>query len=129
VNTITISATSLGALYVAFVIKHFVADFLLQTSWMVAGKEQCRGWLTPLAAHAGIHAALTLLLMLVLQPSLWWLSLVDFIVHGATDYGKATATRKLGLTDKDNARWWLLGLDQAVHDLTHFSFILALLLT
>jgi hypothetical protein len=125
---ITVSVVWLGALYVAFVIKQFLADFLLQTNWMACGKAQSRGWLAPLATHAGVHAALTLLLMLALLPSLWWLGLVDFVVHTVIDRGKALATRGLGLTEKDNAWWWLLGLDQALHQLTHFSFVLALLL-
>jgi hypothetical protein len=126
-NMITVSVVWLGALYVAFVIKHFLADFLLQTSWMACGKAQSQGWLAPLATHASIHGVLTLLLMLALLPSLWWLGLVDFAVHIVVDRGKALATRGLGLTEKDNAWWWLLGLDQAMHQLTHFSFILALL--
>jgi hypothetical protein len=125
---ITVSVIWLGALYVAFVIKQFLADFLLQTSWMACGKAQSRGWLAPLATHAGVHGMLTLLLMLALLPSLWWLGLVDFVVHTVIDRGKALATRGLGLTETDNAWWWLLGLDQALHQLTHFAFVLALLL-
>jgi hypothetical protein len=127
-NMITVSVFWLGALYVAFVIKHFLADFLLQTSWMAHGKAESQGWLAPLATHAGIHGALTLLLMLALLPSLWWLGLVDFAVHTVIDRCKALATRGLGLTETDDAWWWLMGLDQALHQLTHFSFVLALLL-
>jgi hypothetical protein len=67
--------------------------------------------------------------MLALRPSLWWLGPVDFVIHGVIDRGKALATRGLGLTETDNAWWWLVGLDQALHELTHFSFILTLLLT
>lgn len=128
-NTITISVGWLATLYVLFVIKHFLADFLFQTGWMARGKAQSEAWLAPLAKHAGIHGALTLLLMLALQPSLWWLGPVDFVIHGVIDRGKALATRGLGLTETDNAWWWLVGLDQALHELTHFSFILTLLLT
>jgi Protein of unknown function (DUF3307) len=126
-SMITISVIWLGALYVMFVIKHFLADFLFQTGWMAIGKAQERGWVVPLATHAGIHAALTLLLMLALLPSLWWLALVDFAVHSVVDRGKAMATRHFGLTEKDNAWWWLMGLDQALHELTHFAFVIALL--
>jgi hypothetical protein len=127
-NMITVSVIWLSALYVAFVIKHFLADFLFQTSWMARGKADSQGWLAPLAIHASVHGVLTLLLMLALLPSLWWLGLVDFAVHTIIDRGKASATRGLGLTEKDDAWWWLVGLDQALHELTHFSFILAVLL-
>jgi len=127
-NAITVSVIWLAALYLAFVIKHFAADFLFQTNWMAIGKEQSRGWLAPLATHAGIHGALTLVLMLTLQPSLWWLGPIDFVIHGVIDRLKGLATRRFGLTQKDARWWWLLGLDQALHALTHFSYILALLL-
>jgi hypothetical protein len=127
-NAITVSVIWLAALYLAFVIKHFGADFLFQTSWMANGKEQSQGWLAPLATHAGIHGALTLVMMLALQPSLWWLGPVDFVIHGVIDRAKGLATRGFGLTQKDARWWWLLGLDQALHALTHFSYILALLL-
>jgi hypothetical protein len=127
-NVATVPVVWLGALYVAFTIKHLLADFIFQTNWMAQGKTQAQGWLAPLAAHAGIHALLTLLLALALLPSLWWLGLVDFVVHTIIDRGKALATRGLGLHETDNAWWWLLGLDQALHALTHFSFVLALLL-
>jgi hypothetical protein len=128
-NTITISVGWLATLYVLFVIKHFLADFVFQTGWMARGKAQSEAWLAPLANHAGVHGALTLLLMLALRPSLWWLGPVDFVIHGVIDRGKALATRGLGLTETDNAWWWLVGFDQALHELTHFSFILTLLLT
>ena len=124
---ITISVVWLVVLYVMFVVKHVLADFLFQTSWMATGKARSQGWLVPLATHAGIHAALTLLLMLVLLPSLWWLCLVDFAVHSIVDRGKTLATRGFGLTEKDSAWWWLMGIDQALHELTHFAFVIALL--
>jgi hypothetical protein len=126
--TIAISTIGLATLYVSFVIKHFLGDFLFQTAWMAYGKEQRENWLSPLAAHAGIHGALTLLLTLAFLPSLWWLGPVDFVIHGLIDRSKALVTRWRGLTLKDKGWWWLIGLDQALHGLTHFSYILALLI-
>jgi hypothetical protein len=125
---VTLPVTWICLLYIAFVIKHFLADFLFQTGWMALGKGTQHGWLKPLAVHAGIHAAMTLLLALFFLPALWWLCLVDFVVHGFIDRCKALATRRLGLTEKDSATWWLLGLDQALHQLTHFGFIVAMVL-
>lgn len=52
-----ISTAWIAAASVAFLIKHFLADFLLQTDWMAAGKDRPKGWLLPLAAHAGVHVA------------------------------------------------------------------------
>jgi hypothetical protein len=126
-NTIAISLIGLATLYVAFVVKHLLADFLFQTPWMVNGKEQRENWLAPLATHAGVHGAMTLVLMLAFLPSLWWLGPVDVVIHGLIDRGKALVNRRCGLTMKDSAWWWLIGFDQALHALTHFSYILAVL--
>ena len=126
-STITVSLAWLGGLYAMFVAKHFIADFLLQTSWMALGKGRTAQWLAPLAVHAGIHAGLTLVIMLALKPALWWLAVVDFIIHSVVDRAKALVTDGLRLTQKDSGWWWLLGLDQALHELTHLGFVLALL--
>lgn len=124
--TVTLPVNWICLLYVAFVLKHFLADFLFQTGWMAIGKGKTQGWLKPLVVHAGIHAAGTLILAAIFAPLLWWLAAVDFIVHAIIDRAKAATTRRLGLTEKDSAMWWLLGLDQAAHQLTHFGFMIAM---
>ena len=128
-TTITVSLVWLGVLYGAFILKQFVADSLLQTTWMALGKAEEHGWLAPLLVHAGIHGACTLALMLALRPSLWWLGPFDFVLHGVLDHGKSVATRRLALTDKDVGWWWLLMLDQRLHEATHFGYVLAILAT
>lgn len=125
---VTTSATWLGVLYVAFVVKHVLADFVVQSAWMARGKEQERDWIIPLAAHAACHAALTLALVLMIRPSLWWLSLLDFAIHGGIDRSRGLAMRRLKVTEQQAAWWTLFGIDQALHQLTHFGFILTLLL-
>ena len=36
-------------------VKHIVADFMLQNSWMAIGKDQKTGWAMPLLAHCLVH--------------------------------------------------------------------------
>ncbi|WP_439530186.1 DUF3307 domain-containing protein [Pannonibacter sp.] len=115
-----------STLFLAFLAKHFLADFLLQTHWMAAGKERDRHWLVPLSVHAGIHAVLTGLVCLWFAPGLVWLALVDFVVHFCIDRSKAGAVRVSGATPARASFWWLLGLDQSLHHLTHFGFSLLL---
>jgi hypothetical protein len=124
----TLPVALFSLLYVIFVIKHFLADFLFQTGWMAIGKGQKREWVKPLVIHSGIHALMTLAIALVFLPALWWLCLVDFVVHGCIDRAKGYTTRRLGVTEKDSVSWWLLGIDQAAHQLTHYCFIVALVL-
>ena len=124
---ISVSVLWLGMVITAFLIKHLLADFVFQTNWMVFGKEQIHDWLAPLCAHAAVHGAMTFVLMLALLPSLWWLGLVDFAIHGIIDRSKALTTRAFGLSLKDSRWWWMLGLDQTLHHLTHLVYVLALL--
>lgn len=108
------------SLYVAFVVKHWLCDYALQSGWMVAGKAR----LWPLLAHAGTHAAGTLLIVLVAAPALWWLALADLAVHAAIDRAKHLLSR--GLEPSNPAYWRAFGADQALHQLTHLAFVLTI---
>lgn len=108
--------------------KHVAADFLLQTDWMARGKDRVDGWALPLAAHAGVHALGTLAVALVARPSLWWLALVDFAIHGLIDRGKALVSHRTRWQVTDARFWWLLGFDQFLHQLTNIGLAAALLL-
>ncbi len=115
-------------LYAVFILKHCVADFWFQTSWMAAGKERPTNWLAPLSAHCAIHAVLTGAIAMVVAPRLWWLAIADFFIHAAIDRCKGLIGRRFALTPFTDARWWrLFGLDQALHELTHLVYVLVLL--
>lgn len=112
-------------LYLAFRVKQFSCDFLLQTDWMALtkGMPGREGW-TALLTHTAFHAAGTALIMLVFAPGLWWLGIVDFGIHSLIDRVKGLYTYRRGWTPKDTVFWWTLGLDQEAHNLTHLSYIL-----
>lgn len=126
----TLDAVSRGWLMLSalFLIKHLVADFILQTRWMVAGKERETGWFVPLSTHATIHGLGTAAIVGVFAPALIWIGGIDVVAHFAIDRAKGTVNRRFGLTPEDTGFWWLLGLDQTLHHATHLSFI-ALLVT
>ncbi|MDX3974209.1 DUF3307 domain-containing protein [Shinella sp.] len=121
-----ISTAWIAAASVAFLVKHFLADFVFQTSRMVAGKDRPVGWFRSLAIHAGIHGAITAVLFLVVSPPLAWLGLADALVHGTIDRLKSIATRRQKLTPGQTTFWWFFGADQTLHHLTHV--LLAILL-
>lgn len=116
----------IAAASAAFLAKHFLADFLLQTDWMAAGKERPAGWFLPLAAHAGVHGALTAALFLSVYPPLAWLGLADAVVHGAIDRLKSLAARRAKVTPRQAGFWWLFGADQTLHHLTHIGLAILL---
>jgi len=123
---VTANVPFLTLIFILFTVKHVLADFILQTSWMWRTKDKEHGWLAPLAAHAGCHAGFTLALALVIDPTLLWLGVVDFALHGAIDRARAVLGRRLGLVSSRSGWWWLFGTDQALHQLTHFAFAIAL---
>jgi hypothetical protein len=114
------------AVLLAFTFKHFVADFLLQTSWIAHGKERLEGWFWPLAVHVLCHAALTLIIALIVAPHLWWLALVDLFIHASIDRGKSGMGHWGGWKPNDGEFWWLMGFDQFLHHVTNIGLTAAL---
>ena len=113
--------------FILFEIKQMLADFVLQNSWMEGGKQSATGWLAPMATHCTIHASLTLVIALVINPSFWWLAFVDFVVHFSIDCAKACIGLATGWTPERQSFWSLFGADQACHSLTHLVLALTLI--
>ena len=136
-------------LLVIYQVKHFLCDFPLQTSYML-GKFKESGWAKPLAAHAGVHALFTYLISLAFGAD-WFLAFLlayfDFVVHFTMDRVKASPNlmgrwKALSPNEYQGAIqspelfrkalrgnqlfWWALGIDQAVHHLTHYAIIAVL---
>ena len=82
--------TLVFVLLLVYQVKHFLADFPLQTPYML--KKFLPGWefVKPLAAHAAVHSVFTLVICLAVHPSKWWLALVDFGAHFIVDRIKAS---------------------------------------
>ena len=111
-------------LYLVFRLKQFVCDFLLQTDWMALtkGKSGAEGY-KALFTHTLIHGVATTVIVVMFVPSLWWLGLVDFVIHSIVDRVKGLWTHRKGWGTKDTMFWWAFGLDQEAHNMTHLAFI------
>ena len=113
-------------LLVLFQFKHFIADYPLQTSYML-GKAKESGWIEPLAAHAGVHALFTFIITSIFLPiaSLIpvYLAVADFIIHFTVDRVKASPNIGGRFNPTQPYFWWSLGADQMTHHLTHYGFI------
>ena len=112
-------------LYIAFRMKHFVCDFLLQTNWMATkkGDPGIKGY-KALFSHCSIHAVGTALIALIFSPTLIWLAAVDFAIHSIIDRGRAILGNKKKWTCSDKAFWVSLGIDQEFHNATHLILII-----
>ena len=78
------------ALLILFQLKHLIADYFLQTKYHL--KKFLPDWdfVLPLLSHSGVHAAFTLVIVLCVRPTLWWLAFVDLVCHFAMDRVKAS---------------------------------------
>lgn len=123
------SQIALGALtfwMIIFAVKHVIADFVLQTSWMATGKDAKTGWALPLLVHCAIHGALATAILLALVPRFWFLGLADFVVHLIIDRAKGFCVSTFNVTMEHQWFWWLIGIDQALHHLTGFGLAVVL---
>jgi hypothetical protein len=127
-HNVSVPLESFCALLLVMAFKHFVADFLLQTSWIAHGKERRVGWQAPLAVHVLCHAGLMLVIALVVAPRLWWLALVDLVVHAVIDRSKSLIGNRGGWQVNQFQYWWLLGFDQFLHQVTNIALVAALFL-
>jgi len=109
-----------------FQVKHLLADWVLQSSWMVKNKGT---WGHPGGiAHAAFHGLLTLPILLFagLGPMSLVVVLAEIVVHYHTDWFKANITRKRGDTPSDKGYWVWMGIDQFAHQLTYVAILLYL---
>lgn len=105
-------------------IKHFAADYLLQTPWIISGKgrfDQPGGYI-----HAAIHVAGT-------APALIYVGLsgglvavllaAEFVIHFTVDHLKALQAR-VRPQSPSSARFWAMhGADQLAHHLTYSAIL------
>lgn len=103
--------------------KHFLADFPLQTPYMVTGKGKRRDWVAPLLAHAAVHGALTFVIFLAAGFS--WLSVpvatAEMLVHATIDRVKAHPDLGGRWNPTQPQFWWALGADQLAHNACYLA--------
>ena len=105
-------------------VKHFVADYLLQFPWMIAGKGsfiRVGGYV-----HAAFHVAgtvLVLLAMSVAAKTILLVALLEFVIHYLLDYAKAHYSANIVSTRNPRLFWALNGLDQFLHHVTYIGIV------
>jgi len=107
--------------FLVLTVKHIIADFFLQNSWMALGKDQKTGWALPLLAHCLVHLAVSMLLILIIAPKFWFVAVIDFAIHILVDRAKGLCVSTFNVTPEHQWFWWLIGIDQALHHLTGFG--------
>lgn len=113
-------------LFALFSIKHFVVDYLLQKKYQYSNKGDYGhpGGIL----HAGLHGVGTFLVLVSSDSvSLYigaLLSLMDLLLHYHIDWAKTNINTKMKWGPNTHEQyWWLLGLDQLLHNLTYVLII------
>ena len=136
-------------LLVLFQAKHFWCDFILQTDYHLGKFRPGWDFVGPLASHAAVHAYGTAMVLIIYDMAyrgvsgvslmtMAVLAVIDLVAHFCIDrfkasprwcgrwkalsagqYVLATASRR-----SENRKFWsALGMDQALHHMTHYFFI------
>jgi len=125
-----LSINELFILLAVFQLKHFVADFPLQTPYMLNKYRPGWDFIVPLVVHCLVHAIMTLAIAIYYDPQLWWLAVADFAIHFVVDRLKSGPKYFGRYNDIRKPSYWIaLGGDQALHHLTSVYIVWVIIKT
>ena len=107
-----------------FLLKHFLADFILQSKAIISGKGYYGhpgGF-----AHIGVHLGLSCLILFLTDLSMRSIILAllfEGVIHYHIDWGRESIARRWEITPDRSDFWRLLGLDQLLHQLTYVLIV------
>ena len=121
-NALRDQTTVILVIVLFFIIKHFLADFVLQTPYQYLNKHifMHPGGLI----HAGIHIICTWIFvygLIIDNESIYLLLLAEFIFHYLVDFTKENIVRYYKFTMANKQFWLLLGFDQLLHYMSYIA--------
>lgn len=121
------ATTLLLSSLVLFEVKHFLCDFVLQTTYLYRNKGiygHPAGFI-----HAGLHAVGSLPAMLLIggAPGLIAVMMAgEFLVHYHVDWLKLYIDKRCRLRIDRGSYWIIFGLDQLLHQATYIVILAVL---
>jgi Protein of unknown function (DUF3307) len=110
-----------------FQVKHYVCDFVLQTSDM-SRKKGIYGHRAGII-HAGTHVIGSVPAILILSRSASLVAsimAVEFLVHYHVDWLKLQFDHRRGLSIDRHLYWVIFGADQLIHQITYVAILAVL---
>ena len=115
-------------LLTGFLVKHMIADYYLQYSWMIKHKGTYGHWKG--MAHSELHGFFTWLLLFYFGFGFFWallMGLLDTFLHYHIDYAKSNLWKRSNYGPNDQMYWVIHGTDQFLHMMTYVLIIYILL--
>lgn len=114
--------TGVFALLCLLQVKHFLADFVLQSPYILDNRKHYGhpGGLL----HVAIHLAGSFIALLIVGSAasvIATLLVAEGLIHYHMDWAKDNFVASRGLTSKDRVYWYATGFDQGVHHLTYIG--------
>lgn len=112
--------------FTLFILKHTIADYFTQYSWMI--KDKATYGAVGGLVHAGWHGILTSIIVwnittFSLIPVILF-GLLDSIIHYHVDYVKSNVWKSKNYTPDNQMYWVTHGTDQMLHLFTYVFIIL-----
>lgn len=116
--------------FFALFAKHLIVDFPLQVKYQYSNKGTYghMGGILHAALHIiGTIIALLLVLGMSALPIILALALADGVIHYHIDWAKMNLNKYWNLQPTTSEQfWWLLGIDQWLHQLTYIGIVVVL---
>jgi hypothetical protein len=110
------------ALLCLFQVKHFIADFVLQSPYILDNR---RFYGHPGGVlHVAIHLVGSLIALLIVGTSFTTLAVLlvaEGLIHYHLDWAKDNFVVRRDLSPRDATFWYATGLDQGLHQLTYIG--------
>lgn len=114
---------------ILFEIKHFIADFAIQAYFPKYFTNKHTYLSLGGLRHAAVHGLLTGVICLIHDNWVYtyYLATADFFIHYHIDVVKSKICYLFKLDPATPLRRTIVGIDQLLHQLTHFAFVYILL--
>lgn len=112
------------ALITLLMVKHVIADYFMQYSWMIKDKGTYGAWGG--IAHAVWHGILTAVVLSIFNIPLlliFILPIFDGVLHYHIDYVKSNVWKTKAYTSAHQMYWVTHGVDQLLHFLTYVAIV------
>jgi hypothetical protein len=127
-----LNLSSLFFLLIIFQLKHFTGNFYLRhlhlsDYFYTTEDDNVSPSVTVIFVHSIVHAIITLGIVLIVRPSVWYIAIIDLVGHFFLDYIKLSKKILGRWSIHHPLFWWSLDLVKMGHTFVYYYFVYVLL--